>query len=346
MNVVKLDKPSADAAQRAARSSLTGPLLLTIGVPTFNRRPYLQRCVDSILDSISRCDANVELLISDNASGDDTPVYLAELADRVRSVRVIRQVENIGAERNFRALTKQAAGRFIWIVGDDDCLEPGAVALVVCHLRDGATCLVCNYSIWDKDLTRVIATRGLRVKKDVRVRSKDAVMRLFGLNLGYISSVVISRALFTTLSDGEYEAFSSYGFPFMYAAFAGLSMECELQYISTPIVINRSGNSGGYDWYRYFVRGSSLIFERLVHEFGYRRLGVNIAKTRVIHQYVVRELVARRLNGDGLGEIPRLLIASYWYLPSFWLLLLPAMVLPRRLLAASIRSMKQLRQLA
>lgn len=318
-------------------------LPLTLCVPTYNRRPYLQRCVESILDAVSRCGAEIELLISDNASSDDTQAYLADLATRVDYLRVIRQVENIGGERNFRALVKAASGKCVWVIGDDDLLEPAAVSEVLRRILDGASCVVCNYSVWDKDLTRVIAARGLQPKRDLRIDSKNAAMSLFGLNLGYISSVVIDRSLFLTLGEADYESLTSYGFPFMYAAFAGLAVECNLAYIAVPIVVNRSGNSGGYDWYRYFVRGSSLIFDQLVERFGYGRASVNMAKTRTIHQYVVRELAARRLSGGDIAGIPALLFKSYWFLPSFWFFLAPIIVMPRRLVGSARDLVKRLR---
>jgi abequosyltransferase len=335
------------SAEIYGRSVISGQPLLTIGIPTYNRRPYLQRCVESIMASLSGCDVRIELLISDNASNDDTQTYLdsllASLPASDNIVRIIRQANNIGAERNFRALTKAASGRFIWVIGDDDLLEIGAVPLVIEKIMDGASSIVCNYSVWDKDLARLIAARGLNINQDARVSSKNSVMSLFGLNIGYISSVVMNRALFLTLDDSEYESLTSYGFPFMYAAYVGLHIECKLAYISEPIVVNRSGNSGGYDWYRYFVLGSSLIFDRLVQRFDYSRTNVNMAKTRIIHQYVMRELAARRLSGAEITGIPALLFKNYWFLPSFWLFLVPIILMPRRIIGVARNLFKRMR---
>jgi abequosyltransferase len=340
-----MNMPAVGANPGAADGGLTSKNqpLLTIGIPTYNRRPYLQCCVESILASVARCEATIEVLVSDNASSDDTEGYLAALAANVAAVRVVRQAENIGAERNFRAITKAASGRFIWVIGDDDMLESEAVPQVVRRIRGGASCIVCNYSIRDKELTRVIAPHGLKPSTDLIMTSKEEVMRVFGLNLGYISSVVIERTLFLTLSDAEYESFTSYGFPFMYAVYVGLGVECNLGYIAAPVVVNRSGNSGGYDWYRYFVRGSGLIFDRLVERFGYRRASVNTAKTRTVHQYVVREFAARRLSGADIAGIPTLLFKSYWFLPSFWFFLVPIILMPRWVIGLARDLVKRLR---
>ena len=65
--------------------------LVTIAVPTFNRASLLKRCVTSAL---AQTYSRFEVLVSDNASSDDTPEVLRGFGDE--KLRVIRQQSNIG----------------------------------------------------------------------------------------------------------------------------------------------------------------------------------------------------------------------------------------------------------
>jgi hypothetical protein len=92
-----------------------------VGVPTYNRAASLRRALESVL---AQTHADLEVLISDNASTDETPELCAEIAARDPRVRVIRQAQNIGLTANFNALLGAAAGEFVMVVADDDWLEP------------------------------------------------------------------------------------------------------------------------------------------------------------------------------------------------------------------------------
>ena len=65
--------------------------LFTIAIPTFNRARLLERCLESALAQTA---TSFEVLISDNASEDDT----ADLLRRISDPRLVvqRQPRNIG----------------------------------------------------------------------------------------------------------------------------------------------------------------------------------------------------------------------------------------------------------
>ena len=67
---------------------------VSIGLPVRNGGRHLGEAIDSIL---AQTFADFELIISDNASTDDTAAICATYAARDPRVRVIRQERNIGA---------------------------------------------------------------------------------------------------------------------------------------------------------------------------------------------------------------------------------------------------------
>lgn len=97
----------------------TGDPLITIGIPTRNRAGLVKDCVASALAQSYR---NVEVLVCDNASTDDTIATLSAIADR--RLRVLRNDENIGMVGNFARCVQEASGDYLALVSDDNILEP------------------------------------------------------------------------------------------------------------------------------------------------------------------------------------------------------------------------------
>jgi len=74
---------------------------------------------------------SVELLISDNASTDGTPALLESFRRDGLKFRLIRNDLNIGPDANFEQCFTQAAGKYVWIFGDDDVIIPDALSAIV-----------------------------------------------------------------------------------------------------------------------------------------------------------------------------------------------------------------------
>ena len=71
--------------------------------------------------------ANLDILVFDNASSDDTEKVVRSLAEGDARVRYLCQESNVGMVRNFSACIEQARGQYVKFVCADDALEPGCV---------------------------------------------------------------------------------------------------------------------------------------------------------------------------------------------------------------------------
>lgn len=92
-----------------------------LGLPVHNGGKYLRESLDSIL---AQSMDDFELIISDNASTDDTAEICREYADRDPRIRVVTHLENIGAAGNFNFLFEETRGEFFKWCAHDDILEP------------------------------------------------------------------------------------------------------------------------------------------------------------------------------------------------------------------------------
>lgn len=98
---------------------------VVIGIPTFNRARILQRAVDSAL---AQDYPDVAVIISDNASTDETPLVAQRYAASDSRVSYFRHPANVGATRNFSELLERSEGELFMWLADDDWLDPGYVS--------------------------------------------------------------------------------------------------------------------------------------------------------------------------------------------------------------------------
>lgn len=120
--------------------------LVTVGLPTYNRRKPLARAVRSVLQQSYR---PLRLLVSDNASDDGTAADLAELDAAHPEVRVLTSRINTGPSANFENVRSSSQGEYFMWLGDDDWLDPTYIESCMRELRADATLVMvagaCRY---------------------------------------------------------------------------------------------------------------------------------------------------------------------------------------------------------
>ncbi len=94
--------------------------LVTVGIPVFNGEKFIKRRLDSILNQTYN---NFEIIISDNASTDDTSKICQNIINEKENIHYHLQKKNIGIFNNFNYLIKNASGKYFVIAGVDDLWE-------------------------------------------------------------------------------------------------------------------------------------------------------------------------------------------------------------------------------
>lgn len=118
--------------------------LVTIAVPTRNRSKDLAKALEALL---AQTYTNIEVLISDNASTDETPAICSAYAAGDARIRCFRQDRNIGLVANHNFLLRHAAGKYFMWACDDDYWERTFVEVLMGLLsdsEDGAVAM-CDY---------------------------------------------------------------------------------------------------------------------------------------------------------------------------------------------------------
>jgi len=95
---------------------------VTIGVPTLNRAKLLSDCLESCL---SQTYQNFEIVISNNASSDNTEEIVKGINDN--RIQYHSQSCTISAIDNWNYCINSAKGEYFTFVSDDDILEPSYI---------------------------------------------------------------------------------------------------------------------------------------------------------------------------------------------------------------------------
>jgi glycosyltransferase involved in cell wall biosynthesis len=105
--------------------------LLSICIPTWNRKEKLGKLLRSIEENIPGMEGGVEVCISDNGSTDGTVEYIKNRAKEFRfENRLFPGEKNEGFDRNVLRVLMMGSGEWLWIIGDDDRIADGGLKKV------------------------------------------------------------------------------------------------------------------------------------------------------------------------------------------------------------------------
>jgi abequosyltransferase len=308
------------------------PPFLSVCVPTYNRASFLRECLESVLESAAG-HPEVEILVVDNASTDDTPALIAHFQQHYPQVRYHRHAANIGGENNFYAAAQLASGEYVWLLGDDDKLLPHAIPVALRYLEQGYDFLISNFSVWTIDFSAIKLKNMMPLRYDTLFHDPNHLMASLGVQLAYISATIIKKALFLAPPRAEYDTYAEYGMAFMYAVYASLATHCYGLYLSDPLLCNRD-NSGGWSeeaWNKVFITGTRLTLARL-QQLGYSPDATYAAQERLLRDYVLRTILGRVRDGKNVRPLLGLMLPDfkrYWF---FWAACVPATLMPPFLL--------------
>jgi len=105
----------------------------SILIPAYNSAATLPRCLAS---ACAQTLQDIEILVADDASTDDTAAIVAALALKDSRIRLTRLVTNGGKPRAMNLLAAQAQGDWIAVLDADDAYRPERLATLIAAAED------------------------------------------------------------------------------------------------------------------------------------------------------------------------------------------------------------------
>jgi abequosyltransferase len=178
-------------------------ILLSICIATYNRGSYIGETLESIIPQL---DDEVELLIVDGASTDNTQDVIKKYAQIESRLRYIRLPFKGGVDLDYDKSVQSARGKFCWLFTDDDRLKPGAVSAVKKAIKEGHGLIIVNAEVRNRDLTEVLQSRriGFRNNKQYAPSSMEQLFVDVLHYLSFIGAVVVRRSVWMNRDRQSY----------------------------------------------------------------------------------------------------------------------------------------------
>ncbi len=235
-------------------SGTAGAPLVSVVIPTHNRRGFVREAVDSVL---AQRDCELEVIVVDDGSTDDTRAALEPLGDRVRYVYQARR--GVAAARNNGA--SLANGQWLAFLDSDDLWRPGKLAAQVAfHRREPEFPASQTGEIWIRNGVKV------NPRRHHEKPSGDIFLASLARCVVSPSAVMLRRELFATLGGFD----ESLAVCEDYELWLRLGNRVPVGLIADPLVIKRGGHSDqlsrhfwGMDRFRVAALAKLLASESL-----------------------------------------------------------------------------------
>lgn len=232
---------------------------LSICIATFKRGHVIAKTLDSIVCQLGD---DVEVVIVDGASPDNTSEVVAHYVSSFANVRYIREEANSGVDEDYDKAVGYAVGRYCWLMPDDDLLRPEAVFRVLKAIEEGHDLIVVDEEVRTADFSQILEKSRMGLVEDRRYGPGDAEVLFsdMGNHLTFIGAVIIRRDFWQQRDRKAY-----YGSLFIHAGviFQDPPVEKAL-FIAEPQLTIRFGNA---NWTSRTFEIWMFMWPELVHSF-------------------------------------------------------------------------------
>ena len=211
--------------------------LLSICIATFKRAAFIAETLDSIVPQLND---DVELLVVDGASPDETESVMRRYIQRHPIVTYFRQAENGGVDGDYDNAVHYARGEYCWLMTDDDLLKPDAVQRVLAALEQRPDVVMVNTELRNANLRACLNRRLNPIKDDCTYSASqfEDFFRSSASHMSFIGTIIVRRSLWLERERKRY-----YGTLFIHV---GTLLQKPLEsvaMIAEPAIIARFGNA-------------------------------------------------------------------------------------------------------
>lgn len=166
---------------------------VSICIPTYNHRRFIE---DAVRSASRQTFPDIEIIVLDNASEDDTRALVERLALEDPRIRYVRHAVNIGLIGNLNACIAEAKGEYLKILCSDDVLEPACVGKMASALDSDPKVALVGSARWITDGRLDTLRRSGPRTRLARVGGSRMISECFfwGNRIGEPTAVMFRRA--------------------------------------------------------------------------------------------------------------------------------------------------------
>lgn len=183
---------------------------LSICIPTYNRSKFLGDTLANIAD---QCTNEVEIVIMDGASTDNTENVVQQFKERFDNFRYFCGNKNMGVDADLAQAVAYAQGEYCWLMSSDDLLIEGALSSVLNAIQSGSFDVLLGGRVdCTKEMLPMHDTKWINVPgqfQEFEFQSQADLIKYFdmvdtiGAVFSYIPCIIVSRKAWLSCEDGE-----------------------------------------------------------------------------------------------------------------------------------------------
>jgi len=297
--------------------------LLTIAIPTYNRAKYLGQLLSAIARQL-KPEMPVQVLVSDNASTDETQPLVHRFIQTGLALTYLRNDENKGPDANIFQCFSQASGTWVWIVGDDDIIVDGGIARVLEYLRSGTFSMLYLHPFSFSGDTVPVHHLNACGAKDVR--DAHVYVERVHVYFTFISGNIVNKAALGEDVIRECSALIGTNLVQLGWVYAALNRFSRGLIIEEEVLGMRIENTGGYRLAQVFGPNLKEITESRVQDVQLQKVILEGVLRRFWPGILVRRRNLARFEEE--GNAFRLLRETFGGYSSYWFFVFPIMTGP------------------
>jgi glycosyltransferase involved in cell wall biosynthesis len=115
--------------------------LVSVLMTTFNHQEFV---LDALLSVIDQSYLNIEIIIADDCSTDETIAVIKPLLTKYKNkITLVRQVKNVGLSKNFNSGLSKCKGDYVTFISGDDLFLPEKILTQVNYLENNLSTIIC-----------------------------------------------------------------------------------------------------------------------------------------------------------------------------------------------------------
>jgi len=303
--------------------------VLTIAVPTYNRERFLRELLDILFDQII-AEPRVELIISDNASPDETASLVQEFQKRGLSIRYMRNETNLGADRNLLQCYEQAMGKYVWIFGDDDIILPGGVAVLLSYIESRDYDIVYLNSHFFKG---VYVPHILEAHRNAtEITDIEQFARRINIFFTFISGNIVNKHRIPASNSAQFSEIVGTSLPQLAWIYSALNGYQRGLFIEERLIAARTNNTGAYKLLETFGPNLKRVTDQWLNNKRVGRLIINGALQRFWPWVLLQH---KKASASFINEAPPADVLTPIFRDNmrYWIFAYPIMLLPYPLAA-------------
>lgn len=123
--------------------------MISVFVPTYNSALYIRETLDCLM---SQTYGDIEILVVDDSSKDETPNVVRQIAERDKRVRLFCKPNEGSVPFSWRYIMPEIRGEFVLYMSHDDLLLPDTVEKLVKKIDPDTDCVIPQVVFFEKDL--------------------------------------------------------------------------------------------------------------------------------------------------------------------------------------------------